>query len=81
MVRYNFICLNSYTFKILILKGLMPYNYICVETGTTLSSLTSLDDLLSPKTLLSMGIAAIVALLPGYLIKRRQNKKELSKIA
>ncbi|CAD5118788.1 DgyrCDS7467 [Dimorphilus gyrociliatus] len=61
--------------------GLMPYNFICVETGTTLSSLTSLDDLLSAKTLLSMGTAAIVALVPGYLIKRRQQKRELSKMS
>ncbi|KAM9484596.1 transmembrane protein 41A-A isoform 1-T1 [Salvelinus alpinus] len=49
--------------------GLIPYNFICVQTGAMLSEVSSLDDLFSwGKVLQLLGIAC-VALLPGALIR------------
>ncbi|XP_035623130.1 transmembrane protein 41A-A-like [Oncorhynchus keta] len=49
--------------------GLIPYNFICVQTGSMLSELSSLDDLFSwGKVLRLLGIAC-VALVPGTLIR------------
>ena len=49
--------------------GLIPYNFICVQTGSMLSEVSSLDDLFSwGKVLQLLGIAC-VALLPGTLIR------------
>ncbi|XP_038870293.1 transmembrane protein 41A-A isoform X1 [Salvelinus namaycush] len=49
--------------------GLIPYNFICVHTGSMLSEVSSLDDLFSwGKVLQLLGIAC-VALLPGALIR------------
>lgn len=50
--------------------GLLPYNFICVQTGVMLSELTSLDDLFSWDRLLQLLAIACVALLPGALIRR-----------
>ncbi|XP_016284945.2 transmembrane protein 41A isoform X2 [Monodelphis domestica] len=53
-----------------ILIGLIPYNFICVQTGVILSTVTSLDDLFSWATALKLLAIALVALIPGSLIKR-----------
>ncbi|XP_030643187.1 transmembrane protein 41A-A [Chanos chanos] len=50
--------------------GLMPYNFICVQTGSMLSEISSLDDLFSWHTVLQLFAIACVALLPGALIRR-----------
>lgn len=50
--------------------GLLPYNFICVQTGVMLSELSSLDDLFSWERLLQLLAIACVALLPGALIRR-----------
>ena len=55
-----------------VLFGLMPYNFVCVHTGETLSSITSLDDLFSYSTLFTMLLIAIVAALPGMLLRRQK---------
>lgn len=52
-----------------VLIGLLPYNFICVQTGVMLSELTSLDDLFSWDRLLQLLAIACVALLPGALIR------------
>lgn len=57
------------------LPGLMPYNFICVQTGCLLSSLNSLDDVFTWNTLITLMMIAIVALIPGIILKRRQNKQ------
>ncbi|XP_056145656.1 transmembrane protein 41A-A [Lampris incognitus] len=49
--------------------GLLPYNFICVQTGVMLSEVSSLDDLFSWARLLQLLAIACVALLPGVLIR------------
>lgn len=49
--------------------GLIPYNFICVRTGSILSEISSLDDIFSWGTLAQLLAIALVALLPGALIK------------
>uniref|UniRef100_A0A3P9JXI4 Transmembrane protein 41aa n=1 Tax=Oryzias latipes TaxID=8090 RepID=A0A3P9JXI4_ORYLA len=49
--------------------GLLPYNFICVQTGVMLSEVSSLDDLFSWERLLQLLAIACVALLPGALIR------------
>ncbi|KAL6102211.1 tmem41a [Pungitius sinensis] len=53
-----------------VLIGLIPYNFICVRTGCILSSIASLDDIFSWGTLAQLLAIALMALLPGALIKR-----------
>ncbi|XP_055764481.1 transmembrane protein 41A-B-like [Salvelinus fontinalis] len=67
---------SMFFFSVLI--GLIPYNFICVRTGSILSEISSLDDIFSWGTLLQLLAIACVALLPGALIKRyRQNHLQL----
>lgn len=53
-----------------VLVGLLPYNFICVQTGVMLSEVSSLDDLFSWERLLQLLAIACMALLPGALIRR-----------
>ncbi|XP_032755894.1 transmembrane protein 41A [Rattus rattus] len=57
-----------------VLIGLIPYNFICVQTGSILSTLTSLDALFSWETVLKLLAIAMVALVPGTLIKKFSQK-------
>lgn len=67
---------SMFFFSVLI--GLIPYNFICVRTGSILSEISSLDDIFSWGTLLQLLAIACVALLPGALIKRySQNHLQL----
>ncbi|XP_034072388.1 transmembrane protein 41A-B-like [Gymnodraco acuticeps] len=52
------------------LIGLIPYNFICVRTGSILSEISSLDDIFSWATLAQLLAIALMALLPGAVIKR-----------
>lgn len=54
--------------------GLLPYNFICVQTGVMLSEVSSLDDLFSWERLLQLLAIACMALLPGALIRRFSQK-------
>ena len=56
--------------------GLMPYNFICVQTGSVLSQITSLNDMLTFDVLLKMAAVAMVALLPGLLFRKYNKDKE-----
>ena len=56
--------------------GLMPYNFICVQTGSVLSQITSLNDMLTFDVLLKMAGVAMVALLPGLLFRKYNKHKE-----
>uniref|UniRef100_A0A3Q3KBN1 VTT domain-containing protein n=1 Tax=Monopterus albus TaxID=43700 RepID=A0A3Q3KBN1_MONAL len=49
--------------------GLIPYNFICVRTGSILSEISSLDDIFSWGTLAQLLAIALAALVPGALIK------------
>uniref|UniRef100_A0A3Q2QEX0 Transmembrane protein 41aa n=1 Tax=Fundulus heteroclitus TaxID=8078 RepID=A0A3Q2QEX0_FUNHE len=55
--------------------GLLPYNFICVQTGVMLSEVSSLDDLFSWQRLLQLLAIACVALLPGALIRRLSQRR------
>lgn len=55
--------------------GLLPYNFICVQTGVMLSEVSSLDDLFSWERLLQLLAIACMALLPGALIRRFSQKR------
>lgn len=57
-----------------VLIGLIPYNFICVQTGSILSTLTSLDALFSWETVFKLLAMALVALVPGTLIKTFSQK-------
>lgn len=57
-----------------VLIGLIPYNFICVQTGSILSTLTSLDALFSWETVFKLLAIALVALVPGTLIKKFSQK-------
>lgn len=50
--------------------GLIPYNFICVRTGSILSEISSMDDIFSWGTLAQLLAIALAALVPGALIKR-----------
>ncbi|KAJ3610155.1 hypothetical protein NHX12_022249 [Muraenolepis orangiensis] len=60
--------LTIFFFTVLI--GLIPYNFICVRTGSVLSKISSMDDIFSWGTLAQLLAIACVALLPGALIRR-----------
>ncbi|KAK5615676.1 Transmembrane protein 41A-B [Crenichthys baileyi] len=59
--------ISIFFFSVLI--GLIPYNFICVRTGSILSQISSLDDIFSWGTLAQLLAIALMALLPGALIK------------
>uniref|UniRef100_A0A146RLI4 Transmembrane protein 41A n=1 Tax=Fundulus heteroclitus TaxID=8078 RepID=A0A146RLI4_FUNHE len=60
--------ISIFFFSVLI--GLIPYNFICVRTGSILSQISSLDDIFSWGTLAQLLAIALMALLPGALIRR-----------
>ncbi|KAM9851294.1 transmembrane protein 41A-A [Aulostomus maculatus] len=55
--------------------GLLPYNFICVQTGVMLSEVSSLDDLFSWERLVQLLAIACMALLPGALIRRYSQQR------
>lgn len=57
------------------LIGLLPYNFICVQTGVMLSEVSSLDDLFSWERLLQLLAIACMALLPGALIRHFSQRR------
>ncbi|XP_076822662.1 transmembrane protein 41A-like [Clavelina lepadiformis] len=67
------------SFFLSVLVGLMPYNFICVKTGCILSSVSSMNDMFSFSTFLSMLLVAIVAVLPGVLMKRSSSHDQSGK--
>ncbi|XP_056390887.1 transmembrane protein 41A isoform X2 [Hyla sarda] len=64
---------GQFFFSVLI--GLLPYNFICVQTGSILSKIKSLDDMFSWGTLLKLLAIALVALIPGTIVKRFSHHK------
>lgn len=50
--------------------GLIPYNFMCVQAGSVLSELESVNDLLNFKMVCNLLIMAAVASLPGFLNQR-----------
>ena len=52
--------------------GLMPYNYLCVQTGALLSSIKTISDIFTSRTMLQLSGLAVVALLPSLFIKGKK---------
>lgn len=59
--------ITQFFFSVLI--GLMPYNFVCVQTGSILSEITSIKDVMTTSIMIKFGLVAIVMLLPGLLAK------------
>lgn len=56
-----------------VLIGLGPYVLVCTQAGVILSTLTSLDQLLSMKTALQMALLAGAALTPSFIFRKSQS--------
>ncbi|CAH1790139.1 unnamed protein product [Owenia fusiformis] len=63
-------------FFISVFIGLMPYNYICVQTGSMLSEITSVNDIFTTTRMIQLICIAMVALVPGYIIRKYHRSKE-----
>lgn len=50
--------------------GLIPYNYICVQSGAMLSSFSSLNDILTWATFLKLTFLSFMALMVPKIIKK-----------
>lgn len=48
----------------------MPYNYLSVQAGGMLASLSSLEDVFTAKTFLQMVLMAVAALGPSFFLKK-----------
>lgn len=60
-------------FLFLTLLGLMPYNFMCVQTGSILAEINSMDDVFSLKSTSSLLLVAIAFAIPAVI--RRQKLK------
>lgn len=60
------------TFAFTVLVGLIPYNFTCVQAGSVLSELRSVNDLLNFQTVCNLMLLAGVASLPGFLNRKLQ---------
>ncbi|XP_046384661.1 transmembrane protein 41A-like [Ischnura elegans] len=58
-------------FFITVLIGLLPYNLVCVQAGEVLSTLTTVNDLLSTPMLFTLSLAAILFLVPTLLSRKQ----------
>ncbi|XP_076455618.1 transmembrane protein 41A-A-like [Babylonia areolata] len=67
-------------FFLSVFVGLMPYNFICVRTGVMLSELRSINDVFSWYTMLELAGLALVALIPGLIIKRLQRRRQEDRV-
>ena len=55
---------------LLCISGLMPYNFICCQTGCILSQLTSLNELFTFSVIIKLCGVALMALLPGLIVRK-----------
>lgn len=55
----------------------MPYNYMCVQMGCLLAQLTSIDDIFTLSTAIKLSGIAIIAIIPGLIINRKNNKNKI----
>lgn len=58
-------------FFITVLIGLMPYNFITVQTGVIMSEIKSVDDIFTLGTFAKLALIAALALLPGIFVKTK----------
>lgn len=57
-------------FFISVLVGLTPYNFACTQAGSILSTISSVDDILTFPTVAGMLSIALVALLPAFFVRK-----------
>lgn len=62
-----------------VLVGLMPYNYLSVQAGGMLASLTSFEEVFTAKTFLQMALMAVAALGPSLFLKKSSMKSSAEK--
>jgi hypothetical protein len=48
----------------------------CVQTGGMLSQITSIDDIFTSEIFIKLGAIAIVALVPGMIMKKLKERKQ-----
>ncbi|KAK3729014.1 hypothetical protein QZH41_011460, partial [Actinostola sp. cb2023] len=60
--------LLQFFFSVLI--GLMPYNFLCCQTGCLLSQLNSISDILTTSVIMKFATIALIAVLPAFVMKR-----------
>lgn len=53
-----------------VLIGLMPYNFICCQTGEMLAEVTSVNDILTWPVMLKLAVIALIVALPGVVVKQ-----------
>lgn len=67
-VSYSTQCLNYLTTGSF--PGLMPYNFVCVHSGSILRELESFSDIFTWTRMFQMAIIACVALIPSLYLKK-----------
>jgi len=63
-------------FFLSVLIGLMPYNFVCVQTGSVMSQISSIEDIFTYSTLAKMSLVAVIALVPGLIIKQLHKNRQ-----
>ncbi|XP_031563617.1 transmembrane protein 41A-like [Actinia tenebrosa] len=58
-----------------VLLGLMPYNFLCCQTGCLLSQLSSISDIFSFSIMVKLATMALIAVVPAFIIKRIHKKR------
>jgi len=53
-----------------VLIGLMPYNFICCQTGEMLSEISSVNDMFTVPVMGKLALIALIVALPGVLVKQ-----------
>jgi hypothetical protein len=54
----------------------MPYNFLTVQAGEILGSLTSMDELIKVDTFIKIAVMACVALVPGFYLRNMNSDVE-----
>lgn len=57
-----------------VLLGLIPYNFVCVQAGSMINNLNSIQDVFDTSTMINLTMMALMALFP-VILKRKKNKK------
>lgn len=65
---------NAVTLFLFFPLGLMPYNFMCCQTGVLLSEIKSVNDIMTRATMLKLTLIAIIVALPGMLMKKYKKK-------
>lgn len=53
-----------------VLIGLMPYNFICCQTGSILTEITSINDIFTVPIMLKLALVAVIVGSPGFIVRQ-----------